>query len=56
MFDEDSGYKGDEDEDFSDNDSDDSFNSTRTNRSFNPEDFAIIQGSRKTFATPNKFY
>jgi len=52
MLDEDTGYKGDEDEDFSDNDSDDSFNSTRTDRTFNPEDFATAEGSRETTPTP----
>ena len=52
MLDEDTGYKGDEDDDFSDNDSEDSFNSTRTDRTFNPEDFATAEGSRETTPTP----
>ena len=53
---EDTWYKEDKDKDFFDNDNDDSFSSRRTDRTFNPQDFAITQGSRKTIATPNKWY
>merc|ERR1712098_990517 len=41
-----------EEDDFSDNDSDDSFNSTQTDRTFNPEDFSTTVGSRETTPTP----
>ena len=53
MLGEDTGYRGDEeDEEFSD--SDDSFNSTRSDRTFEPEDFnfSTAAGSRETTPTP----
>ena len=52
MLEEDTGWQGDEEDDFSDNDSDDSFNSTQTDRTFNPEDFSTAVGSRETTPTP----
>merc|ERR1719228_1454377 len=52
MLEEDTGWHGDEEDDFSDNDSDDSFNSTQTDRTFNPEDFSTAVGSRETTPTP----
>ena len=53
MLSEDTGYRGDEEDDeFSD--SDDSFNSTRSDRTFEPEDFnfGTAAGSRETTPTP----
>ena len=53
MLSEDTGYRGDEEDDeFSD--SDDSFNSTRSDRTFEPEDFnfSTAAGSRETTPTP----
>ena len=54
MLSEDTGYRGDEEEDeFSD--SDDSFNSTRSDRTFDAEDFnfsTTVGGSRETTPTP----
>ena len=52
MLSEDTGYRGDEEDDeFSD--SDDSFNSTRSDRTFEPEDFnfSTAAGSRETTPT-----
>ena len=55
MLEEDTGWHGDlEEDDYSDNDSEDSFNSTRTDVTFNPDLLGPVSASRET--TPTDHY